>query len=650
MSARWMALLLVPTIAARAQQLPAPAPAEPTPADHSLTARFEDDLATQEWTLIKSGPLPEWKPPAENNPLPLTFFLTDAATGARVAMNPAAYFTTGERQRWGGRTLGVDWVLVLDGASNELLRVSGQWKASTPRILRVEAGLNLPLRTWTWHEGPHQRVELQADTPPCSSTHATPLGSGRQARYPISVLSQPDRAFVLEAGLAEPGTFITVADAARDWWGLQTDFALDARTTRFPGRAAFAFTLRTQPHGGPNAFRQAWQELQTRQATPSYAQVGPDGLRTDEASLAATAWPLIFLRDEGTPGAAQSVPFDLMLPAPDTDQPDDEVQRLRVAGWRPLGALHVREPDVLLDEYGSATSALRHVILRGVSSWPRTVQLEIPPTEAPMLLANPATGAVRPMPPSATGTVHTLHLEPDTTTRLELFGWPTLEEVRAFYRSDAPATTEHQALVGNLDSLAKLHALEIGLDVRSPQPAWADREHPVLLRIYNHAATDLTLHRFEFQGEAGPQPLLNAPRTVEPAGHADLTGYLDPASLRAPASWLTFLWTVERQGARVDGAWTERLEVAEPLWTRMPTQRVVTLDENVELPVQVWNRTELPQTVILSSSGDFDALTSQHTLTAGEQRVVGVTLTLAIAPTGAREGGRVHAGPPMHAP
>jgi hypothetical protein len=150
------------------------------------------------------------------------------------------------------------------GASNELLRVSGQWKASTPRILRVEAGLNLPLRTWTWHEGPHQRVELQADTPPCSSTHATPLGSGRQARYPISVLSQPDRALVLEAGLAEPGTFITVADAARDWWGLQTDFALDARTTRFPGRAAFAFTLRTQSHGGPNAFRQAWQELQTR--------------------------------------------------------------------------------------------------------------------------------------------------------------------------------------------------------------------------------------------------------------------------------------------------------------------------------------------------------------------------------------------------
>jgi hypothetical protein len=248
-----------------------------------------------------------------------------------------------------------------------------------------------------------------------------------------------------------------------------------------------------------------------------------------------------------------------MLPAPDTDQPDDEVQRLRVAGWRPLGALHVREPDVLLDEYGSATSALRHVILRGVSSWPRTVQLEIPPTEAPMLLANPATGAVRPMPPSATGTVHTLHLEPDTTTRLELFGWPTLEEVRAFYRSDAPATTEHQALVGNLDSLAKLHALEIGLDVRSPQPAWADREHPVLLRIYNHAATDLTLHRFEFQGEAGPQPLLNAPRTVElRAGTLNVPGSLipPPCKLRTPAFTLPGPWNGRVPARRPPGRTT----------------------------------------------------------------------------------------------
>lgn len=628
MRARSIALLLTLVRAVSAQPLPEPTPAAPAPTSPSLTARFEDDLATQEWTLIKGGPLPEWRPPTEAAPLPLTFFLADASTGARAAMNPAAYFTTGDRQRWGGRTLGVDWVLVLDGTSNELLQVSGQWKASTPRVLSVEAGVAMSLRDWTWHDGPDQSRQLQPDTPPCHSSTDTPLGfTGRQALYPISVLSRPDRALILETARTEPLTFDLMADVARNWWGVQVALALDPRTVRFPGRAAFAFTLRTQTQGGPTAFRHAWEELRTGPATHSYQQVEAAGWRTDDETVAAAEWPLVYLREEGRPGLAQPVRFDLQLPAREQTRPVEEVKRLRAAGWRPLGDIQVREAGVRLDEYGSATTAVRHLILHSTSAWPQVVHVEIPPAPEPTLLADPESGSVQWVHPSPTPIDQAVHLEPGGEARRELFAWPALDEVREFYRSEAPATPGHMALLNNLDSLAKTHALEIDFELRIAQPVAAERDHPLLLVLSNRGPHAITMQRAELQREAGPQSLLTESLVLDPGQHAELTGYLDHASLQAPFSWLTFFWSLERQGAAVEGSWTERLEVAEPLWTRMETGRVVTLEENLTLPVQVWNRSELPQAVTLSSVGDFLSTSVQHTLEAGEQREMELVVT-----------------------
>ncbi len=635
MRACWIALFLVLVRAATAQPLPDPAPAVPAPTVPSLTARFEDDLATQEWTLIKGGPLPEWRPPAEAAPLPLTFFLLDASTGARAAMNPAAYFTTGDRQRWGGRTLGVDWVLVLDGATNDLLQISGQWKASTPRVLSVEAGVHMPLRDWTWHDGPNQTVRLQPDTPPCHSSTVTPLGyTGRQALYPISVLSQPDRALVLEAARTEPATFDLVADPARDWWGLQMALALDPRTVRFPGRAAFAFTLRTQTPGGPTSFRHAWQTLRTGPATSSYGRVGARGLRTDDEAVAAAEWPLVYLREEGRPGLAEPTPFDLQLPDLGPARPTEETERLRAAGWRPVGEVRVREAGVPLDEYGAATAAVRHLILHSTSAWPQVVHVEIPPSTEPALLADPQSGSVQWIHPSRAPNEQIVRLDPGVEARRELFAWPAVDEVRAFYRSEAPATPGHEALLNNLDGLTKTHALELDLELRIARPVAAERDHPVLLVLSNRGPHAINVHRAELQRAAGPQSLLTGSLALAPGQYAELSGYLDHTSLQTPTSWLTFFWSLERQGTVVEGTWTECLEVAEPLWTRMETGRVVTLEESLTLPVQVWNRSAQPQSVTLSGTGDFSSAPVQQTLEPGEQFV----MELVVTPTEARPG------------
>lgn len=108
-------------------------------ADESWTARFEDELATQEWTLIKSDIIPAWQPPGASNAVPLEFKLVDSASGQKATLRTSAFFTSDTRLRWGGRTLGVDWVLVLDGATGETATVSGQLKSGMTRVLRLEA-------------------------------------------------------------------------------------------------------------------------------------------------------------------------------------------------------------------------------------------------------------------------------------------------------------------------------------------------------------------------------------------------------------------------------------------------------------------------------------------------------------------------------
>lgn len=623
MRARWFALLPVVTASALAQPLPEPAPEEPVPGAGSLTAHFEEQLATQEWTLVKGGPAPLWQPVPGTPAYPLRLYLADADTGARAVMQPAAYFTTADRHRWGGRTLGVDWVLVLDGLSNDQLRISTQFKSTTPRVLTAEIGLDLGLTGWTWHDGPRHPIALGPGVERLDNAEPGVFGrTGRRARYPISVISQPGQALVLEAGLPEPACFHSLADHAAGWWGLQLDFALDPRTVQFPGRAAFVVAMRATTNGGTGAFRAAWQEFLPR---AHQARTWDDNhpLRFDDDSFAHAQNPPVYRKDERRAGLAKAVPFDLGQ-AGRLDVPADQQTRLDEAGWLPLSPWRAEGVGVIVDEFGSPTAALRQVVISSTSAWPQVVQVELPGHPEPILLADPDSGALEVLPPGTTGT--RIWLEPGRPVRREWFGWPALDEVRNHYRGKEPGTPGIQALTANLDSLARLRALEADLTVRVAEPVEAGRDHPIQLALANRGTTGLTLLEAGLHSEATVQPLLNQPVMLEPDQTAELTGFLNPASVQPPASWLNLQLAIDRQGTGVDVGWRRRWPVVNAVWAHVPTGRVVTVEGSVTLPVQVWNRTESAQDILLSNRGDFGGPEIRTTLAPGEPRVIAYTL------------------------
>ena len=600
MSARILLFLLISALVARAQVLPA---------TFSLTEVFEADLATQEWSLVKGAPPPHWHPPGITEAWPLHLVLINAATGARSPLKPAAYFVTGDRHRWGGRTLGVDWVLVLDGCSNQHLRVSGQFKSATAQVLALEVGVQLDLDGWSWHDGPWHTVPLAPDLPPRLDAQPGPLGpAGLQARSPLSVISQADQSLVLEAGHPEPLSFHTLADPRSGWWGAHLNLATDPRTEKFPGRAAFRLDLRHRPIGGATAFRSAGQDYAQRGETARTWHMADEGLQVAEAAFSAADVPPIYRRGEYRPGFAQAVPLEL-----------------DASGWQPDHRWTVREPGTHVDAFGSITALVRRLVISSASSWPHLVHLEAPPMDETLWMADPATGSLEFLG-STTGTVSALWLEPGQPVTREIFAASALDEVRDYYRSEAPDTEGIHTLVDNLDTLSKLHALEVGLDVRMEHSARTGRDHPVTLAVSNRGPTALTLTRAELLGTDAAQALLTAPLTLPPGGHTECSGFLDPATLQTPHTRVHFAWSMERQGASAEATWTDDLTVYPPLWAQLPTSAVVTLEEQLVLPVPIWNRTDTPRAVLLSGRGDFAVTPVSLQLDPGQQRVVELTV------------------------
>lgn len=613
MPARILLLLLASTALLRAQALPDPAPAEPEPAAFSLTAAFEPDLATQEWTLVKGAPPPHWHPPGQPQRWPLHLVLINAATGARAALQPAAYFATENRHRWGGRTLGVDWVLVLDGLSNEHLRVSGQFKTASPQTLALEAGLTLDLKTWSWHDGPWQRAPLHPELPPRRDAQPDPLGqAGLQADSPLSVISRDDVALVLEAGLIEPLSFYTLADPGARWWGAQLSLATDPRTEKFPGRAAFVLDFRQLAPGGATAYRSAAQTYAQRGLTARTWRLPEEGLQTDDAAFATANGPAIYRRGELRTGFAQAVPLELNTDA--TGRAD----------WQALTRWTVRDAAAHVDEFGSTNEAVHRLLLSSTSTWPHRVHLLPPPTSETYVLADPATGALEPMVGNA-GDAAALWIEPGQDVLRDVFALADLQHVRAYYQSEAPDHAGTRTLVENLDTWSKLQALESSIQVRMERLALTGRDHPVTLIFSNSAQTQLTLLQAERSGVSA-QPLLSAPRKLPPGGHVELSGFIDPASLQTPRTPIRFSWTLERKGAVVEATWTENLAVQPPLWTALPTGSVVTLDDHLVLSVPVWNRSETPRAATLIGQGDFSPAPVSVQLEPGEQRVIQLNL------------------------
>lgn len=261
---------------------------------NSMTAQFEDHLATQEWERTYTESNPEWRLP-DGTFLPFQMRIRDLDTGKEADLKAAVAYDVEARRRWGGQSLGVDWVLVLDQATDTVQRTiaSVQLKSKEQRVLQFEIGPRMDMTGWSLHtSGAVTRIERSvAET---SDTLATPLGAqGERARAPFGVAEGPRFALLAGVDPAEPRLFQVIARPDDPFFGIRFETALSPQTTTFSNRAVFHCVFAAWPRGsGAYAFEHAtdvWPLL-----WPTRSIAGSTTNSEDAASITSTPFPLIF--------------------------------------------------------------------------------------------------------------------------------------------------------------------------------------------------------------------------------------------------------------------------------------------------------------------------------------------------------------------
>jgi hypothetical protein len=196
--------------------------------------------------------------------------LRDAAgSGEPAGLVPAKAWRRGDECAWAGETLGVAWVLVADSPREGELRLTGWLRDDEARVLRIEAGLALPLAGKTWADDMTASRVIDASESIYGHFAGGRYGlDARQSFYPIGVVEDGARAWVIETDPAEPRVFALGAGAAY----LQADYdlALSPETKKFPGQATFRCSFYAVERGEEGGFRAALAEFFKRY--PDYAE------------------------------------------------------------------------------------------------------------------------------------------------------------------------------------------------------------------------------------------------------------------------------------------------------------------------------------------------------------------------------------------
>jgi hypothetical protein len=231
----------------------------------SLCFRLNADLKSRFGEESSSAEKPmAWKPVMVATSLPLRIVLSDTVTHESMILKPDKTFAASNSVEWTGKSMGIDWVMLMEPLENGDVRLTGQLQAAVERCVRVGVGCELNLNGWTWHDDvrfrrPIQSPELYANVVPC------PFGArGDRSMYPFGVISSDNGSLIAETDAGEPRIYQIVADARDSLFGVFYDFGLTSLTSNFPGRAAFRCVLRSSKDKGDNAFRRALAEYYDR--------------------------------------------------------------------------------------------------------------------------------------------------------------------------------------------------------------------------------------------------------------------------------------------------------------------------------------------------------------------------------------------------
>ncbi len=195
--------------------------------------------------------------------------LRDATGGEAVGLVPTRMWRKGDSFAWAGEASGVAWVLVADAPRAGELRVTGWLRDDAARVLRIEAGLALPLAGKTWADDTSTTRVIGTNEPVYGNFAGGRYGlDARQSYYPIGVVEDGAKAWVIETDPAEPRVFALGAGAT--YLKANYDLALTPETAKFPGQATFRFSVYAVERGDEGGFRAALAEFFKRY--PDYAE------------------------------------------------------------------------------------------------------------------------------------------------------------------------------------------------------------------------------------------------------------------------------------------------------------------------------------------------------------------------------------------
>lgn len=193
----------------------------------------------------------------------------EAAGAARVELKPSRAWRRENAAAWAGETEGVEWVLVADLPAGGGLRLTGWLRDDRVRLLRVEAGLELPARDRVWWDDMETSRPVREGDAPVGNFASGRYGiDARQSYYPFGVLEDADGVLVAETDPSEPRVF--AVEASRMYLSINYDMALSPDTAKFPGQATFRASFHRTEAAGEGGFRAALAGFFLRH--PDYAE------------------------------------------------------------------------------------------------------------------------------------------------------------------------------------------------------------------------------------------------------------------------------------------------------------------------------------------------------------------------------------------
>ncbi|GEM_PF-3409736 len=190
--------------------------------------------------------------------IPLQARLVDAVTGQAAELQPDAIASDGQRWRWTGRALDMEWGLIWRQDSPRDVSVSVRVKSDRARCIRLGLGWRMDLEKAIWHDDARSRAALDRSGARVMRPVAVSYGRrGRVSGFPFGVVTRGSDNYMAETDPAEPRAFEIEADPAASFYGLWYDVALSTQASNFPGQAEIRCSFRTFAGEGGEAFRKA---------------------------------------------------------------------------------------------------------------------------------------------------------------------------------------------------------------------------------------------------------------------------------------------------------------------------------------------------------------------------------------------------------